>query len=528
MSTMTEISDGQLVRQYVESKSQSAFAELAARHAHWIYSYALRKAHDSHMAEDIVQAVFLVLAQKAPTLGETIPLNVWLFRVAHFAAAQALRGETRRKRHERKAASMNPETCSQDAESVWQEVRPRLDELVLHLRENDRRAILLRFYEQKTMAEVGAALNVSEDAAKKRVAKAVQRLRSSLAASGISLPAEALMNSLIAGATHFAPASVVAGCAALAVSPGTQEVLLIARGTVRAMLIAQNKLTALAAILLVTLIAGAAATAHLLFGGSSSQPPPEAQSQPVPMVAAARQYEPTTQPVSQNTPLNTLAKLAAAIQANDGAAIVQCLCDNGTDPGSAGLARDVFLLNGSICQIQKAWRSKFNVPMVVRGMKFDLFAAGGGFEMLLDRLLKIPGGPEVRIDGGEARVRVDLPAEIFAGTGIDRSAALGHWSGATLFLTRVGDSWKLNTDRTLNIVATVDREPGNHEDTLVLKQRICEDLSEGLNKIAIEIGNGSMTSPEEAADAVRRLERHAANDAHTEGDSLFVLPLVGG
>jgi DNA-directed RNA polymerase specialized sigma24 family protein len=121
MPTLTDKSDGQLVRLYSESKSGSVFAELVARHAHWIYSCALREAHNSHMAEDIVQAVFLVLAQKAPTLAEDIPLNVWLFRVTHYAAAQALRAEGRRKRHERTAASMNPEMSGRDAESIWKQ-----------------------------------------------------------------------------------------------------------------------------------------------------------------------------------------------------------------------------------------------------------------------------------------------------------------------------------------------------------------------------------------------------------------------
>jgi hypothetical protein len=423
---------------------------------------------------------------------------------------------------------MNPEACSRDAESVWQQVRPRLDEFVLHLREKDRQAILLRFYQQKTMAEVGAALNVSEDAAKKRVAKAVERLQASVRATGICLPAAGLTSSLISRTTHAAPASVVASCVAVAVSPGSKEVLSIAKGTAQAMHIAQSKLTALVTLLLVTLISAAGATAYLRFGGSDSQPSSGAQAEPVPIIAAAAQNEPTSRPFSQDTPLSALVKLDAAIQSNNRAAIVECLCDNGTDPGSAGLARDFFLLNANICQIQKAWLSKFNVPMDVPGMKFDLFAGGGGFEMLLDRLLKIPKGPNVRINGDEARVRVDLPREIFAGIGIDRNAALGHWSGATLFLKRVGDSWKLNTDLTLNLVVTVNREPGNDEDVLVLKQKICEDLSEGLNKIALEIQNGSMTYPEDAANAVQNVQRHAANDAHTDGDSLMVLPLVGG
>jgi len=249
---------------------------------------------------------------------------------------------------------------------------------------------------------------------------------------------------------------------------------------------------------------------------------------PTPIIAAAPENEPTTQPFSQKTPLDTLAKLDAALQFNNHTAIVECLCDDGTDPKSAGVARDFFLLNANICQIQKTWQSKLTIPMNVPGMKFDLFAAGGGFEMLLDRLLKIPNGPTVRIDGDVARVRVDLPPEIFAGTGNDRNVALGHWAGATLFLKRVGDIWKVDTDLTLNLAVTVNRRPGNNEDVLVLKQKIFEDLRESLRKIAAEINNGSMKYPREAADAVQNAQHHASNDTHTDGDSLIVLPVVGG
>jgi RNA polymerase sigma factor (sigma-70 family) len=527
MPTLTDKSDGQLVRLYSESKSESVFAELVARHANWIYSCALRRAHNSHMAEDVVQAVFLILAQKAPTLAEDIPLNVWLFRVTHYAAAQALRAEGRRKRHERTAASMNPETSGRDEESIWQQIRPRLDELVRRLREKDRQALLLRFYQQKSMAEVGAALNVSEDAAKKRVAKAVERLRSSLRA-GIPMPAAALTASLAAGTTHTAPASVVDSCVTLATSPGSKEVLLIAKRTVSAMLTAKLKLAALVTFLLVTLIAAASVTAFLSSRGSDSPPISEVEPVPTPIMAAAPENEPTTQPFSQNTPLDTLTKLDTALQTDDHTAIVQCLYDNGADPEAAALARDFFLLNANICQIQRAWQTKFNEPMNVPGMKFDLFPAGGGLEMLLDRLLKIPNGPTVRIDGDVARVRVDLPPEIFAGTGIDRNVALGHWAGATLFLKRVGNIWKLDTDLTLNLVVSVNRRPGNNEDVLVLKQKIFDDLSQSLQKIAAQINNGSMKYPQEAADAVQNAQRHASDETHTDGDSLIVLPVVGG
>jgi RNA polymerase sigma factor (sigma-70 family) len=252
MQTAIDKTDRQLIREYVESGSQSAFSELAARHADWIYCAAQRQVRDPGVAEDVAQAVFIVLARKAHTLRENSALNAWLFRATRYAAGHALRAEARRKRHERTAASMKTEICS-DTDSIWRQVEPGLDQLVARLREEDRAALLLRFYQQKSMADVGAALNVSEHTAKKRVARAVERLRASLRGTGITLSAADLATALFADTTHPAPPALLASCGAAASGPGSAAAIHIATKTMSALVGVKLKL-ALAALVLAILI----------------------------------------------------------------------------------------------------------------------------------------------------------------------------------------------------------------------------------------------------------------------------------
>jgi RNA polymerase sigma factor (sigma-70 family) len=231
------MTDAMLVQEYAESRSPRPLAELAARHADWVYSAALRMMHDADLAQDVTQAAFLVLVQKAQTLGDT-PVNAWLFRVTRFAAKHALRDRARRKKHEGMAAMMFK---TQSAET-WMAVAPLLDELVGRLNESDRRAILLRFYQGKSMAEVGSTLGISEDAAKKRVAKAVKRLRELFSGRGANVPADVLGIVLLNHTTQAAPANLAAKWSnpvarAVSISNGVISMMALARIKVAALVV---------------------------------------------------------------------------------------------------------------------------------------------------------------------------------------------------------------------------------------------------------------------------------------------------
>jgi RNA polymerase sigma factor (sigma-70 family) len=268
-TTITK-TDNELLGEYVESKSADAFGELAARHANWVYSCALRRVRDPHLAEDIAQAVFIILAQKARKLQANTPLNAWLFQVTRYATGHALRANARRKRHERIAANMVAEKSNPNGEAIWQQMQPWLDEVVGLLRHDDRQAILLRFYEQKSMADVGTALNVSEDAAKKRVAKALDKLRKMLERKGVVMPAAGLGIAMAVGTTQPAPATVVAACAAGTSPPASPAAQLIAKKIIAAMVTTKIKFTA-AVLLLALLVPLGAVGAFLVCREPSSQ-----------------------------------------------------------------------------------------------------------------------------------------------------------------------------------------------------------------------------------------------------------------
>lgn len=206
----------ELVRAYASDGSEDAFAALVSRHVNMVYSSALRRTADVHLAEEIAQATFIILAKKAASLKGGTILSAWLHRTAQFVAADALKLKQRRLKHEQEAARMEPST----AETSWQEVAPLLDDSLTRLREIDRTAIILRFFENKSLKEVGQALGWSEDTAQKRVARALDKLRAAFARHGVSASSASLAGLLATQGVQAAPATVLDSVGALATTSG--------------------------------------------------------------------------------------------------------------------------------------------------------------------------------------------------------------------------------------------------------------------------------------------------------------------
>lgn len=179
-----------LLSRYVETGCQESFQEIVTRHSGWVFSLSLRAVRDRHLAEDVTQAVFIVLARKARTIREGTPLSGWLFKVSRFAVSDALKRRTRIKNRENRFAEFFKATSNFsggpiDGDNLADGISETLDEAVACLSDSDRQAILLRFYEHKSLAEIGVILDISEEAAKKRVARAIERLRKYFSTRGI-------------------------------------------------------------------------------------------------------------------------------------------------------------------------------------------------------------------------------------------------------------------------------------------------------------------------------------------------------
>jgi len=169
--------DAQLLQQYVNTGSHEAFGQIVARHVGLVHATALRYVRDKHMAEDVTQAVFIVLARKAATLTREQVLAAWLLNTARFASRDAIKAQARRRKYETKAAQMIPTSFEPQMKINETDAGQILAPAIGQLGERDRRAVVLKYYERKTFREIGVLLGMKEEAARKRVARATEKMR---------------------------------------------------------------------------------------------------------------------------------------------------------------------------------------------------------------------------------------------------------------------------------------------------------------------------------------------------------------
>ena len=210
--------DSQLLAEYVRAGSEAAFRTLVERHLNLVHGSALRQLSEPHLAEEVTQAVFILLARKAGSLGHKTVLAGWLFRTTRFVAARVRRTEYRRLRREQEAFEMHQIASSPDS---WDRIAPVLDEALEKLGASERDAVLLRFIEGRNHREVGAALGLSEEAARKRIDRALEKLRGLFASGGLTLSATALGAALLANTSKAAPVGFANAITATAVTGGT-------------------------------------------------------------------------------------------------------------------------------------------------------------------------------------------------------------------------------------------------------------------------------------------------------------------
>ncbi|MBL9185870.1 MAG: sigma-70 family RNA polymerase sigma factor [Opitutaceae bacterium] len=211
--------DAALLRRYAETRDEAAFTELVRRHLDGVYSIALRRVGgDVHLAKDVSQQVFLGLARGAKRLSGHPVLAGWLYTTTRNTSANVVRGERRRKAHEQEIQAMQDMLSNSPAEADWNRLAPVIEEAVDQLGEGDRIAVLLRFVERRRFGEIGSALRLTEDAARKRVDRALEKLRVILGRRGVDSSAAALAVALTTNAVTAAPAGLAATIAGTAMA----------------------------------------------------------------------------------------------------------------------------------------------------------------------------------------------------------------------------------------------------------------------------------------------------------------------
>jgi RNA polymerase sigma factor (sigma-70 family) len=197
---MTE-TDLELLARYARQNAEDAFAEIVRRYINLVHSAAVRQVRSSQLAEEVAQTTFIALAREAHRLAPDTILAAWLYKVAHRTAANVVRRETRRQLREHVAMEINATNNDPD----WAGVEPLLDEAMHALDDTDRAAVLLRYFENKSLREVGAALGTTENAAQKRLGRAVERLREFFTKRGVTTGASGLVIVISANAVQAAP-----------------------------------------------------------------------------------------------------------------------------------------------------------------------------------------------------------------------------------------------------------------------------------------------------------------------------------
>jgi uncharacterized protein (TIGR03435 family) len=235
---MPELDDIELLRQYQEDHSETAFTALVERYLNLVYSTALRRAGSPPAAEEITQAVFILLAKKAGELRRGTVLSGWLYHTTQLTAANFLRGEIRRQRREQEAHMQSVLNEPPPTDEAWRQIGPLLEDAMAGLSTRDRDALVLRFFENKNLREIGAAIGTSEDAAKVRVNRALEKLRKMFTRRGVNSTTNIIAGAITVHSVHAAPATLVKTISTVAIAKGAAagtSTLALVKGVLKVM-----------------------------------------------------------------------------------------------------------------------------------------------------------------------------------------------------------------------------------------------------------------------------------------------------
>jgi uncharacterized protein (TIGR03435 family) len=246
-SVMPDANDMDLVREFARHNSEAAFTKLVRRHINLVYSVALRCTDDAGDAQDVTQAVFIILARKAAGLRERTLLTGWLYETTRFTAARLLRTNVRRHAREQEAymqSNLNKGDLSRhsgataDTAAIWTQLSPHLETAMSKLTERDRALLVLRFSADNSGPEAAALLGIREDAAHKRMTRAIEKLRKFFAQRGVTLSGAAIAGTVSANSVQGAPVALVKTISVIAVAKGaaaTTSTLTLVKGALKIM-----------------------------------------------------------------------------------------------------------------------------------------------------------------------------------------------------------------------------------------------------------------------------------------------------
>jgi RNA polymerase sigma factor (sigma-70 family) len=262
------MNDAELLRRFLRDGSQEAFAGLVTEHTDLVFSSAMRRLGNQTAAEDVTQAVFVILAQKAATMNpDKVNLPGWFYNTTRYASLAYLRDERLRKKREREAGMAGTE---QSVESVWSAAAPLLEEGLDRLGQGERELLLAKFFKNRNYGEISSGLGITETVARKKVSRAVEKLRSFFRRKGVVVPAALLAATLSANTVLAAPAGLAGSVTAAAVAKGgvvlAPKIGLIAKGAIKMMMWAKLKMAA--ACLVAVTVSGAAlpTVVHVIAG----------------------------------------------------------------------------------------------------------------------------------------------------------------------------------------------------------------------------------------------------------------------
>ena len=216
---MTDVPDDRLLEQFARNGSEAAFAALVQRHIPLVHSVALRHTANPQHAQDITQAVFIILARKAGALGHKTVLPGWLYHTARLTAANLQRAETCRVRREQEAF-MQSKLEESPTDNLWSELSPQLDEAMAGLGTSERDALVLRYFQNKSMAEVAKLLGLEENTAQKRVSRALEKLRKFFTKRGVDSTTAGIAENLSAHSVQAVPVTLAKSVTAVALAKG--------------------------------------------------------------------------------------------------------------------------------------------------------------------------------------------------------------------------------------------------------------------------------------------------------------------